>query len=320
MSLAVLLILSSNLVAAGGEMEVITLRSGYSVRGEVLKEKDDSLVVDIGVEVVVIPKADISSRGKEDQATASSGEKAFGKSPYLYSTADLSAASIKDLVNRYGEGVVQIRTPSGSGSGFVIDDEGHCITNCHVIEGETKITVDIFEQRGNAINERSITDVEIVALTPFFDLALLKLPSSDSKKYKHVFFGFIEDIRPGDTAFAVGNPLGLTRSVTQGIISNTRRNVQGQVYLQTTAQISPGNSGGPLFNARGQVIGVTNMKIPMGEGLGFAIPINYVTDFLRNREAFAFNKENPNTGYHYQPPPRRKSPLEKAATPATPTK
>lgn len=309
------------LFGAAGEMEVISLRSGYSVRGEVLKEKDDSLVVDIGVEVVVIPKHEIASRGKGDQSTGEPmGEKAFGLSPYLYSTADLSAAPIKDLVNRYGEGVVQIRTPSGSGSGFVIDSEGHCITNCHVIEGETKITVDIFEQRGNAINERSISDVEIVALTPFFDLALLKLPNPNSKKYKHVFLGIIEDVRPGDLAFAVGNPLGLTRSVTQGIISNTRRNVQGQVYLQTTAQISPGNSGGPLFNARGQVIGVTNMKIPMGEGLGFAIPINYVTDFLRNREAFAFNKENPNTGYHYQPPPRRQIPLERTASKATPPK
>lgn len=310
-----------SILGAGGEMEVITLRSGYSVRGEVLKEKDDSIVVDIGVEVVVIPKQDISSRGVEEQAAGSSGgEKKYGSSPYLYSTADLSTAPIKDLVNRFGEGVVQIRTPSGSGSGFVIDEEGHCITNCHVIEGETKITVDIFEQRGNAINERSITDVEIVALTPFFDLALLKLPTKGGKKYKHVFFGFIEDLRPGDTAFAVGNPLGLTRSVTQGIISNTRRNVSGQVYLQTTAQISPGNSGGPLFNSRGQVIGVTNMKIPMGEGLGFAIPINYVTDFLRNREAFAFNKENPNTGYHYQAPPRRQVPLERPTNASSPTK
>jgi serine protease Do len=86
--------------------------------------------------------------------------------------------------------------------------------------------------------------------------------------------------------------------------------------VQTTTQISPGNSGGPLFNARGQVIGVTNMKIPLGEGLGFAIPVNYVVDFLRNREAFAFNKENPNTGYHYQPPPRRRVPLKREATPA----
>lgn len=302
-------------MASAGGFEVITLRGGQMIRGEVLKEKDDAIIVDVGFDLVVIPKNDITHRGPEEPGAASSepAGRAFGKSTALYATSDLPIAPVKELVQTFGEAVVQVRTPSGSGSGFIIDEEGHCITNCHVIEGETKITVDIFEQSGGAIRERSITDVEIVALTPFLDLALLKLPNPDNRKFAHVFLGFIEDMRQGDTAFAVGNPLGLTRSVTQGIISNSRRNVDGQVYLQTTAQISPGNSGGPLFNSRGQVIGVTNMKIPMGEGLGFAIPVNYVMDFLRNREAFAFNKDNPNTGYHYQAPPRRQIKHEASA-------
>lgn len=289
--------------------ERITLRSGHALVGEVIKEKDTSLVVDIGLEVLVIPKSDIRDRGPEGEGAApTSGGRRYGASTDLYSTADLPVAPIRELVDTFGEAVVQVRTPSGSGSGFVIDDAGHVITNCHVIEGETKISVDLFEKTGGTIREQSISDVEIVALTPFFDLALLKIPNQGDRKFQKVFLGFIEDLRPGDIAFAVGNPLGLTRSVTEGIISNTRRNVDGQVYLQTNAQISPGNSGGPLFNSRGQVIGVTNMKIPLGEGLGFAIPVNYVIDFLRNREAFAFNKENPNTGYHYQSPPRRRAP------------
>jgi serine protease Do len=295
---------------ASPTIESITLRGGQMIKGEVLKEKEDALVVDIGVEVVVIPKAQISQRaisGQEGNVPAMNGP-TYGQSSYLYATSDLPAAPIKELVNKFGEAVVQIRTPSGSGSGFVIDEAGHLITNCHVIEGETQITVDIFEQTAGAIRERSVTGVEIVALSPFFDLALLKLPNADGRKYRRVFLGLIDEIRQGDIAFAIGSPLGLTRSVTEGIISNTQRNVDGQVYLQMTAQISPGNSGGPLFNNRGQVVGVTNMKIPLGEGLGFAIPVNYIVDFLRNREAFAFNKENPNTGYHYQDPPRRRSP------------
>lgn len=308
---AALVMFASIAATTSEEMEAIVLRGGQMVRGEVLKERDESLVVDIGVDVVVIPKSDVVSRGRIE-AAAPAANRTTGQSPYLYATADLPAAPVKDLVNKFGEAVVQVRTPSGLGSGFVIDEEGHCITNCHVIEGETKITVDIFESSGGSIRERTITDVEIVALTPFLDLALLKIPSRDGRKFARVYFGFVEDLRQGDMAFAVGNPLGLTRSVTQGIISNTRRNVEGQVYLQTTAQISPGNSGGPLFNARGQVVGVTNMKIPFGEGLGFAIPANYVMDFLRNREAFAFNKDNPNTGYHYQAPPRRRVVLEKS--------
>lgn len=307
-----LLALVVSLLTPAAPMESIVLRSGHVIRGEVLKERASAIVVDVGVEILIVPKNEIAERSEEEPTEAGeSGGRSFGLSQFLYSTADLRPAPIKELVNTFGEAVVQIRTPGGSGSGFVIDEEGHCITNCHVIEGETNVTVDIFENVNGSIRERSITDVEIVALTPFFDLALLKLPNPNGRKFEKVFLGFVDDLRPGDMAFAVGNPLGLTRSVTEGIISNTRRNVEGQVYLQTTAQISPGNSGGPLFNARGQVIGVTNMKIPLGEGLGFAIPVNYVVDFLRNREAFAFNKENPNTGYHYQQPPRRKVPTPK---------
>ena len=111
----------------------------------------------------------------------------------------------------------------------------------------------------------------------------------------------------GDGVFAVGNPLGLERSVSQGIVSTRSRNIEGQLYLQTDAAINPGNSGGPLFNLRGEVIGVTSLKAraDMADNLGFAIPVSYVKDFLRNREAFSFDKTNPNTGYRYLDPPRR---------------
>ena len=98
--------------------------------------------------------------------------------------------------------------------------------------------------------------------------------------------------------------MGLERSVSQGIISTKNRNFEGVVYIQTTAEINPGNSGGPLFNSRGEVIGVTNMKLLGAEGLGFAIPIAYVKHFLRNRDAFAFDQNNPNTGYRYLEAPR----------------
>ena len=123
----------------------------------------------------------------------------------------------------------------------------------------------------------------------------------------------------GDGVFAVGNPLGLERSVSQGILSTRNRNFEGLVYLQTDAAINPGNSGGPLFNLRGEVVGVTNMKATQGDNLGFAIPITYVKDFLRNREAFSFDKDNPNTGYRYLDPPRRLNPNPSSAPPKTST-
>ncbi len=152
---------------------------------------------------------------------------------------------------------------------------------------------------------RRIENVELVALNPFMDLALLKLPPQKDYTYKHVVLGSLDDLNAGDGVFAVGNPLGLERSVSQGIVSTRTRNLEGLVYLQTDAAINPGNSGGPLFNLRGEVVGVTSLKATRGESLGFAIPVNYVKDFLRNREAFSFDKNNPNTGYHYLDPPRR---------------
>src|SRR5205807_10131821 len=92
-----------------------------------------------------------------------------------------------------------------------------------------------------------------------------------------------------------------------GIISTRNRNFNGLVFIQTTAEINPGNSGGPLFNLHGEVIGVTNMKLLFSEGLGFAIPVAYLKHFLDNRDAFAFDKNNPNTGYRYLEAPRRKN-------------
>ena len=88
------------------------------------------------------------------------------------------------------------------------------------------------------------------------------------------------------------------------------RNMEGIVYLQTTAQINPGNSGGPLFNSKGEVVGVINMKLTFGEGLGFAIPVAYLRHFIQNRDAFAFDRTNPNTGFHYLEPPRRTNPQQ----------
>jgi serine protease Do len=297
-------------------MEVIQLKSGNSLKGEVLKERDGTLWIDIGVDIIRVPLRDVRSRTDANAAAqnmASAGGVVYGESGSLYATKDLSAKQVKELVDEFGEAVVLVKTPSGLGSGFIIDDQGHCITNCHVVEGETRITVDLFLKSGNAIAERNIPDVEIKALSPFFDLALLKIPAQKDVKFTRTYFAAEDDLRQGDLSFAIGNPLGLSRSVTQGIISNKNRNIRGQVFYQTTAQINPGNSGGPLFNNKGQVIGVNSLKLGAGEGLGFSIPISYVKDFLRNREAFAYNKDKPNTGYRYLDPPRRVNP----STPAS---
>jgi serine protease Do len=291
-----------------GAPELIGLRDGHQVTGEVVAEKANALFVDLGFDIVRIPRDQVVHRGKPGDGIAPSapaGPRGEADPTGFTSGGPLKAAPVKELVHEYGEAVVSIETPSGKGSGFILNDGGYAVTNNHVIEGETRISAILYQNVPGGLARRRIENVEIVALNPFMDLALLKLPAQKDLKYSHVVLGTLDDLNAGDGVFAVGNPLGLERSVSQGIVSTRNRNIEGLIYLQTDAAINPGNSGGPLFNLRGEVVGVTSLKATRGESLGFAIPVTYVKDFLRNREAFSFDKNNPNTGYHYLDPPRR---------------
>jgi serine protease Do len=287
--------------------DVIELKTGQKIEGEVLKDSGGEIVVDLGVDIVRIPASQIKSRQAKGEAAGDDAD-AKSETHEIYNTADLPVRTIKELTLKFGEGVVLVQTPSGLGSGFILDERGHCVTNYHVVEQETRIAVTIFHK--NAAGEfvrRRIDDVAIVALNPFFDLALLQVPVQKDVKFQTVYLAKHNDQREGDEVFAIGNPLGLERSVSQGIISTRNRNFNGMTFIQTTAEINPGNSGGPLFNLRGEVVGVTNMKLLFSEGLGFAIPIAYVKHFLDNRDAFAFDKNNPNSGFRYLEAPRRKT-------------
>ena len=179
------------------------------------------------------------------------------------------------------------------------------MTNFHVIEGETKISVEVYHQKAGQLERKSYKDVKIIAMNKFEDLALLKIEDKDAPKFVRVLIGDSDALSVGERVFAIGSPLGLERTVTEGILSTKTRQLQGELYLQTTAQINPGNSGGPLFNLSGEVVGVTNMKITFGEGLGFAIPVNAVKFFLDHRDAFAYASDNPSNPYRYLEPPSR---------------
>ncbi|GAC1470424.1 MAG: hypothetical protein NVSMB9_15510 [Isosphaeraceae bacterium] len=290
--------------------EVIHLKDGHEVTGEVVAEKTNALYVDLGFDVLRVPREHVVSRGKPGSSTttpasAARGEESDGNG--FFDNRSLKTAPVKELVQTYGEAVISIETPTAKGSGFIINADGYAITNAHVIQGETRIAAVLYQNVPNGLARRRIENVEIVALNPFFDLALIKLPSQKDLKLNHVAMGSLEDVNAGEGVFAIGNPLGLERSVSQGIVSNRNRNIEGKIYLQTDAAINPGNSGGPLLNMRGEVIGVTSLgaRADVADNLGFAIPVNYVKDFVRNREAFSYDKENPNTGYRYLDPPRR---------------
>ncbi|MBW3540290.1 MAG: trypsin-like peptidase domain-containing protein [Planctomycetes bacterium] len=290
--------------------DVIELKSGHRIEGDVLKEQGDALFVDIGIDVIRVPRDQIASRKKAEEAgKTSQGPDTSTAEDRVYRTANLPQKSVKELAERFGEGVVLVQTPAGLGSGFILNDRGDCVTNYHVIERETRIAVTIFHRREDGeFTRRRIDDVKITALNPFFDLALLHVPEQEDIKFRPVYLAANADYREGDLVFAIGNPHGLERTVSQGIVSTRNRAFEGLVYIQTTAQINPGNSGGPLFNNRGEVIGVTNMKQTFSEGLGFAIPVTYLKHFLDDRDAFAYDRDNANTGFRYLEAPRRRNP------------
>jgi S1-C subfamily serine protease len=162
------------------------------------------------------------------------------------------------------------RTEEGSGSGFIIQDNGVILTNAHVVEGADQVTVKLKDGRsfeGQVLGQDPVTDVAVV------QIEAANLPT--------VTLGNSEQLQPGEWAIAIGNPLGLDNTVTVGIISATGR-TSSEVgvpdkrvgFIQTDAAINPGNSGGPLLNAQGEVIGMNTAIIGGAQGLGFSIPIN----------------------------------------------
>ncbi|HEX3625501.1 MAG TPA: trypsin-like peptidase domain-containing protein [Verrucomicrobiae bacterium] len=288
--------------------DTVQLKDSASLTGKILAEKTDSVVVDVGYTVLIVPRASIAGISKATAATASGSAAAplLDATPQFY-TAGATASSaqdVQDLVKQLGQAVVQVRTPGGLGSGFFVNSDGYLITNFHVIEGDTEISVEVYSQDSNGQLDRdTYKKVRIVAINKFHDLALLHIEDKNAPKFKYLTLGSSDSLNVGDQVFAVGSPMGLERTVTEGILSTKTRELEGELYLQTTAQINPGNSGGPLFNLAGQVVGVTNMKIMFGEGLGFAIPVELVRNFLDHRDAFAYSTDNPNNPYRYLAPP-----------------
>jgi len=299
--------------------DTIILKEGQSITGDILVEKETALYVDIGITVLAIPKEKILeykySEAVEAQVADANDindldirtDRSEQPPGQLYRTAELKKTTIEKCIAAFSEAVVKVASPAGMGSGFFINEDGYLITNYHVIEKETKIEVTVFRKASNGFEKRTFKNVKIEAINPFVDLALLKVEDLGDIKVKVAYLGDINQVQVGEEVFAIGNPLGLERTVTNGVVSTKNRAFEGLVYVQTNADINPGNSGGPLFNLAGEVIGVTNMGYIFLGGLGFAIPVNYVKHFIENRDAFIYDKDNPNTGYKYIQPDQRRN-------------
>jgi len=293
--------------------DTIELKGGQRITGDILAEKTDVLIVDIGVEVLTINRTDILSfetgEAQADTNSVDIDDAQIDKSQ-LYRVGNFEKTNVEKCVDMVSEAVVKVSSPGGLGSGFFINENGYLITNYHVIERETKIEVTVFRKAKNGFEKEKFKKVKIEAINPFVDLALLKIEELGDKKVEYACLGNMAEARVGEAVFAIGNPMGLERTVTDGVISTRNRAFEGLVYIQTNADINPGNSGGPLFNLAGEVIGVTNMGYIFLGGLGFAIPVNYVKHFIENRDAFTYDKDNPNSGFRYIQPDKRQNKSE----------
>jgi len=189
-------------------------------------------------------------------------------------------ADFSGIVENSIPSVVTIRTDVSQGTGFIVEERGYIVTNAHVLADGTLVNVITYEQE--------IIRADLVGYDTTFDIALLKIPGThDTLK-----FGNSDKVQVGEKVIAIGNPLGLQFSVSEGIISAVHR--QGpnglDVYIQTDAALNSGNSGGPLINNKGLVVGINNFKIGGSESLGFALESNLIKFAINEIYQEAFNE------------------------------
>lgn len=184
--------------------------------------------------------------------------------------------SIEDM----SSAVVQIRTATGSGSGFYLKDKNLIVTNYHVISGAKKVAVKTQDHRALA--------AEAVQVNPMKDLALLR-PIEEIGDMPQVTIARSSDVKLRDRVAILGFPLNMPFTVTEGVISSLKQIVDGKPYMQTDSAVNPGNSGGPVVNVRGEVIGVASAKIMQAENISLAIPSLTVLDELESHSAGSAN-------------------------------
>jgi S1-C subfamily serine protease len=186
-----------------------------------------------------------------------------------------SSAAAQDLLSsakifeRASSSVVLIATNNGVGSGFLIEGNGTVVTASHVIEGATRVSI-------KTANGEIYEEVSLLANDPKRDFAILKIKGFDLPS---VSLGNSNQVVPGENVTVIGTPLGeeaLKNSVSTGVISGIRDLGEGYRVIQITAPVSKGNSGGPVFNGKGEVVGLVAFRLVDGQSLNFIVPINYV--------------------------------------------
>jgi S1-C subfamily serine protease len=173
-----------------------------------------------------------------------------------------------------------MEVPAGTGSGFIWDDAGHIVTNFHVVQGANGARVTMWDH--------TIYDAELIGVAPNYDLALLRI-NTERSKLRPIPIGQSDNLLVGQKVFAIGNPFGLDQSLTTGVVSALGRTINAvtgrpiEDVIQTDAAVNPGNSGGPLLDSAGRLIGAnTAIYSPSGAsaGIGFAVPVDTINRII----------------------------------------
>ena len=183
-----------------------------------------------------------------------------------------TSSDFSEVIQDVIPGVVSIGTDITQGSGFIISPEGYIITNAHVLSGGKVVKVLTYE-------DKRWIPAQLVGYDSIMDIAIIKIPGDN---YKYLTFESSSNLQVGEKAIALGNPLGLSFSVSEGIISALNRQGPNQLpaYIQIDVPLNRGNSGGPLVSKKGKVIGVNNFKLQNSENLGFALESDYAIETI----------------------------------------
>ena len=183
----------------------------------------------------------------------------------------MESESFSGVISGVIDATVRVLTNVGQGSGAIVSPEGYLVTNYHVIQGARSVSIKTYGG--------DIYDAGVVGYDVDDDLAILEIDSNET--FPYMTFGDSDTLKIGQKVVALGNPLGLSFTATEGIISSPSRLASdGKYYVQTDVTLNPGNSGGPLINSLGEIVGIVDFKISGYEELGFAIPSNRVESIV----------------------------------------
>ena len=191
-----------------------------------------------------------------------------------------ASADFSDVFEAEKRGVVTIKTDISQGTGFILTEDGYIVTNNHVVDGALVAGVFTYDTKSH--------QVQLIGIDQELDIALLKIEGN----FNSVDLGDSDDVKIGEKAIAIGNPLGLQFTLTEGIISAKDRTGANNLpyYFQIDVPLNPGSSGGPLINTEGEVIGINNFKVQGTEGLGFALEINEAKKAINSITIQTMNK------------------------------